>query len=179
MSRYGSQTRGKRIETHFRPTHGDPCPSLEYEGRCLRGLTQWSHHRLMSGWGEGAIRQDVTRGNEAFKTGMGSWDYLEIVSQMINIPVKISGVARVSLKLTPPALLSQNPNINGLPKCALIRQLSWHKECAHAHNSLLSAGFQLMEQWSCIVGSRTVPGTRRGRSWILTKGSRLNLHKCA
>ena len=81
----------------------------------------------------------------------------------------------------------QNPNINGLPKCALIRQLSWHKECAHAHNSnvpLLPCQLAF-SWWSNRAGSsrqQQASGQYQGqggRSRILTKGSRLNLHKCA
>ena len=36
----------------------------------------------------GRTRQDVTGGNEAFKTGLEIWDYLEILSQMRNTPRK-------------------------------------------------------------------------------------------
>ena len=97
LSRYSSEPPGKQgpgIETHFLRTalhcSGDPCPSLEgrvrRQGRCLRGLTMVTPSP--SGRGEGATSQDVTGGNEAFKTGLEIWDYLEILSQMRNTPRK-------------------------------------------------------------------------------------------
>ena len=55
----------------------------------------------------------------------------------------------------------QNPNINGLPKCALIRQLSWHKECAHAHNSNVPLS---LVSWLSVDGAmeQQAPGQRGG-----------------
>ena len=55
----------------------------------------------------------------------------------------------------------QNPNINGLPKCALIRQLSWHKECAHAHNSNVRLS---LVSWLSVDGAmeQQAPGQRGG-----------------
>ena len=131
LSRYSSEPPGKQgpgIETHFLRTalhcSGDPCPSLEgrvrRQGRCLRGLT------MVTPSPSGRMSPGV------MKLSRRVWGS-EIISRFCHKWEILRG-SRAG-RGTRHRHQGQNPNINGLPKCALIRQLSWHKECAHAHNS--------------------------------------------